>query len=89
MEIDRINPVIIGVLRATPADTPLLIRKSDRKPDNRTPMNAARNGSEARKPDWRKSRPLYFTRYVGNHVRKNHKVELTANCPIYIPHSLR
>lgn len=53
MEIDRINPVIIGVLRATPADTPLLIRKSDRKPDSRTPMNAARNGSEARKPDWR------------------------------------
>ena len=43
-------------------EIPFFIILSDRKPDSNTPANAARKGTDARKPDLRKSIPRYFTR---------------------------
>ena len=57
------------------------------KPDNKTPAKAAKNGIDAKKPDCKKSKPLYFTRYVGNQVKKNIAVAPKQNCPIYRPQS--
>ena len=52
MEMERINPVMIGSLRATSILKPFLIKKSERKPENNTPQNAAINGNEAKSPDF-------------------------------------
>ena len=38
---------MMGALRARPRSPPLRSRKSETKPDNSTPRNAARNGTEA------------------------------------------
>ncbi|KWV88231.1 hypothetical protein PFLmoz3_01126 [Pseudomonas fluorescens] len=72
---------MIGNLRAKPTDAPRRISQSENTPEHSTPTNAARNGKEASKPDWIKSMPRYFTRYVGNQVRKNHSVEFRQNWP--------
>jgi hypothetical protein len=79
MEVDKSKPTIMGVFRAIPRETPFFTKKSERKPDNKTPTKAAKNGAEAKNPDFKKSNPRYSTRYVGNHVKKNHNVEFTAN----------
>lgn len=81
IEVDKSRPTIIGVFLAIPKDTPFFTKASDTNPDSNTPTNAAKNGADARNPDFKKSNPLYSTRYVGNQVRKNHKVEFTANWP--------
>src|SRR6185503_8988149 len=86
MLVESSRPEMMGIFRAAEADKPCLIRKSERRPEHRMPKNAARNGSDAGRES--KNFPLmksmwrYFTRYVGNQVRKNHIVEVTANWPI-------
>ena len=46
--------------RRTRGDTPRRTRKSESNPEHSTPTNAARKGSEARKPDLMKSMPRYL-----------------------------
>ena len=62
MQVEISSPEMIGSLRAKPCDAPRRISQSDSTPEHSTPTNAARNGSDARKPDLMKSIPRYLTR---------------------------
>src|SRR5436189_905139 len=79
MLVDSRSLVTMGTLRAVPSDAPLRTIASDRSPELSTPTNAARKGSEAKNPAFTKLIPRACTRYVGNQVRKNHSVEVSAN----------
>src|SRR3954452_18748719 len=51
MAVVSSRPVMIGPLRATLKLRPRRSRKSEKAPENRTPIRAAMHGSEARNPD--------------------------------------
>src|SRR5689334_695098 len=89
MLVESRRPVTIGTFRAAPSDAPRRTIASERRPEQSTPTNAARKGSDARKPAFTKLIPRSCTRYVGNQVRKNQSVEVSANWPRYTPHSFR
>src|SRR5262249_1565584 len=76
MLVDSNRPKMMGVFLAVDAEKPCFISKSESKPEQRIPKNAARNGNDAGSESMNfppmKSMCRYFTRYVGNHVRKNH-----------------
>src|SRR5215217_5701995 len=89
MLVESRRPTTIGTLRAVPSEAPRRTIRSDKTPELSTPTNAARNGSDARNPAFTKLMPRACTRYVGNQVRKNQSVEVSANWPRYTPQSLR
>lgn len=62
MEVDKIKPAIIGVFLALLLDTPFFTRKSERKPAERTPINAAIKGKDAKNPVLIKDKPRYSTK---------------------------
>ncbi|KAG1167736.1 hypothetical protein G6F35_017638 [Rhizopus arrhizus] len=62
IDVEIKRPRMMGSLRARPTVAPRRIRKSDSTPEHSTPTNAARKGTDARKPDLMKSMPRYFTR---------------------------
>lgn len=62
IEMDKTSPVSTGVFRAISFEKPFLTKKSEIKPESKTPTNAAKNGNDAKKPDSRKSSPRYSTK---------------------------
>src|SRR5215208_7696372 len=89
MLVESSSPATIGTLRAVPSVAPRRTIASESTPEQSTPTNAARKGSDARNPAFTKLIPRACTRYVGNQVRKNQSVDVSANCPRYTPHSFR
>src|SRR5215207_4186073 len=89
MLVESRRPATIGILRAVPSEAPRRTIASDRTPEQSTPTNAARKGTDARNPAFTKLIPRAWTRYVGNQVRKNQSVDVSANWPKYTPHSFR
>ena len=81
-QVDRSIPPMTGPFLATDAGTPRRTSRSEKRPPATTPQNAAKNGSDEKSPCLMKSRCLYVTRYVGNHVRKNQGTALSANWPM-------
>src|SRR6185312_13274942 len=83
--VESSRPKMMGIFLAVDAEQPRFIKKSESRPEHRMPKKAARNGSDAGRESINfplmKSMCRYFTRYVGNHVRKNHMVDVTAYWP--------
>src|SRR3990167_5850827 len=55
IDVEISKPPMIGNLRAKPTVYPRRIRKSEKNPEQSTPTKAARNGSDANRPDLMKS----------------------------------
>lgn len=81
IEVDKSSPTIIGVFLQYLVILLFSLRRQIQSQIIILLQTLLKNGADAKNPDFKKSNPLYSTRYVGNQVRKNHKVELTANCP--------
>ena len=55
--VESKSPVNTGVFLANSLVFPFFIKKSEVKPESKTPQNAARNGSDVKNPDLIKSKP--------------------------------